>query len=83
NTASGADASFSLFSIGTPDGTEEIFSVRVPYLLALLSTHDPLGTVEGINDLQAEYATMFGAGDYAPIIWVTYWSFRWMMGLGF
>ena len=81
-TSSGYDASFSLFSLGTPDGKHEIFSVRVPYLLALLSTHDPNGTVEGINDLQAEYVDVYGPGDYTPIIWVTYWSFRWMMGLG-
>ncbi|WP_430592803.1 cytochrome ubiquinol oxidase subunit I [Humidisolicoccus flavus] len=81
-TSSGAEASFSLFSLGTPDGTEEIFSVRIPYLLALLSTHDPLGTVEGINDLQAQYVDMFGPGDYTPTIWITYWSFRWMIGLG-
>ena len=81
DTASGYDASFSLFSLGTPDGEHEIFSVRVPYLLALLSTHDPLGTVEGINDLQAEYTALWGEADYTPIIWVTYWSFRWMMGV--
>lgn len=82
-TASGYDASFSLFSWGTPDGTEEIFSVRIPYLLALLSTHDPNGTVEGINNLQAQYEDVYGPGEYTPIIWVTYWTFRWMMGLGF
>ncbi len=83
NTACGRDASFSLFSIGTPDGTEEIWSLRVPYLLSLLSTHSFDGCVEGLNDLQALYEQQFGAGiDYMPIIWVTYWSFRWMIGLG-
>jgi len=82
DTATGADASFSVFSIGTPDGSSEIFSFRIPYLLALLSTHDPNGTVEGINDLQAEYVAAFGPGDYTPTIWITYWSFRWMIGLG-
>ncbi|TFV81023.1 cytochrome ubiquinol oxidase subunit I [Microbacterium sp. dk485] len=82
DTACGADASFSLFSIGTPDGSEEIWSLRVPYLLSLLSTHTLDGCVEGINDLQALYNEQFGPGDYTPIIWVTYWSFRWMMGLG-
>ncbi len=83
NTACGADASFSLFSIGTPDGTEEIWSLRVPYLLSLLSTHSVDGCVEGLNDLQALYTEQFGAGvDYRPIVWVTYWSFRWMMALG-
>ena len=82
DTACGADASFSLFSIGTPDGSEEIWSLRVPYLLALLSTHTLDGCVEGINDLNAEYVELWGAGDYTPIIWITYWSFRWMIGLG-
>ncbi|KAA9146301.1 cytochrome ubiquinol oxidase subunit I [Microbacterium lushaniae] len=82
DTACGADASFSLFSLGTPDGSEEIWSLRVPYLLSLLSTHTLDGCVEGINDLQALYNEQFGPGDYTPIIWITYWSFRWMMGLG-
>jgi cytochrome d ubiquinol oxidase subunit I len=82
NTSTGAAASFSLFSLGTPDGTSEIFSVRVPYLLSFLSTHTLNGTVEGINDLRAEYTDLYGPGDYSPIIWITYWAFRWMIGLG-
>lgn len=82
NTASGADASFSIFSLGTPDGTSEIFSIRIPYLLSFLSTHTFTGTVEGINDLQAQYETSYGPGDYSPVIWITYWAFRWMIGLG-
>lgn len=75
-------ASFSIFTLGTPDGASEIFSIRIPYLLSLLSTHTLDGEVEGINDLQAQYVTQFGPGDYTPIIWITYWSFRWMIGLG-
>ncbi|MBK0421162.1 cytochrome ubiquinol oxidase subunit I [Leucobacter sp. CSA2] len=92
NTASGKDASFSIFSLGTPDGAHEIFSVRVPYILSFLSNGTFDGTVEGIRDLQAEYTAQYcGAdamltcptdGQFAPIIWVTYWSFRWMIGLG-
>lgn len=92
-TASGKDASFSIFSLGTPDGLSEIFSVRIPYLLSFLSTNTFDGTVEGINNLQAEYTEMYCAaesslltcptdGAFTPIIWVTYWSFRWMIGLG-
>ena len=89
NSACGADASFSIFTLGTPDGSSELFSIRVPYLLALLSTHSLDGCVEGINDLNALYTTeMFPQfadqvdGNFAPILWVTYWSFRWMIGLG-
>ena len=81
-TSTGADASFSIFTLGTPDGVHELFSIRVPYLLSFLSTHSPDGTVEGINDLNLHYQDLFGPGDYTPIIWVTYWSFRWMIGLG-
>ncbi|MDN4615216.1 cytochrome ubiquinol oxidase subunit I [Leifsonia sp. F6_8S_P_1B] len=81
-TSTGADASFSLFTLGTPDGVHELFSIRIPYLLSFLSTHTLNGTVEGINDLQAQYVQLYGPGDYTPIIWVTYWSFRWMIGLG-
>ncbi|WP_295117490.1 cytochrome ubiquinol oxidase subunit I [uncultured Leifsonia sp.] len=81
-TSTGADASFSIFTLGTPDGVHELFSIRVPYLLSFLSTHTLDGTVEGINDLQAQYVQLYGPGDYTPIIWVTYWAFRWMIGLG-
>jgi cytochrome d ubiquinol oxidase subunit I len=81
-TKSGADASFSIFTLGTPDGVSELFSIRIPYLLSFLSTHTLNGTVEGINDLQAQYRTLYGPGNYAPVIWITYWAFRWMIGLG-
>jgi len=81
-TVCGADASFSLFTLGTPDGSGELFSVRVPYLLSLLSTKTFDGCVEGINELQAQYAQAFGPGDYTPVLWITYWAFRWMIGLG-
>ncbi|MFT4156313.1 MAG: cytochrome ubiquinol oxidase subunit I [Microbacterium sp.] len=85
NTVCGADASFSLFTLGTPDGTSELFSIRVPYLLSLLSTHSLDECVHGINDLNAEYAQTFasmGIDNFAPVLWVTYWAFRWMIGLG-
>ena len=81
-TASGANASFSVFTLGTPDGVSELFSVRIPYLLSFLSTHTLDGTVEGINNLQAQYVDVYGPGDYTPTIWITYWSFRWMIALG-
>ena len=82
NTVTGADASFSIFTLGTPDGVNELFSIRIPYLLSFLSTHTLTGTVEGINDLQAQYRTLYGPGNYAPVVWITYWAFRWMIGLG-
>lgn len=92
NTATGKDASFSLFSLGTPDGAHEIFSIRIPYLLSFLSNGNFDGSVEGIRDLQDAYTALYCAdgsmltcpadGSFVPIVWVTYWTFRWMIGLG-
>ena len=90
--ATGRDASFSIFSLGTPDGAHEIFSIRIPYLLSFLSNGTFDGSVEGIRDLQVEYEALYcgadslltcpASGQFAPIVWVTYWAFRWMIGLG-
>jgi cytochrome d ubiquinol oxidase subunit I len=84
-------APFSIFTIGTPDGREEKFSVTVPCLLSYLADGSFDSEVQGINQLREEYIAEYGqdpgaayytAGDYAPIIPVTYWSFRLMIGTG-
>jgi len=75
-------ASFSLFTIGSLDGSQEVFSIRIPNLLSFLATGDINGKVEGINDLQAQQTAMFGPGDYRPYAPVTYWTFRFMIGMG-
>jgi cytochrome d ubiquinol oxidase subunit I len=40
------------------------------------------GQVVGINQMQATEAARYGAGNYAPVLWLTYWSFRAMVGAG-
>jgi len=77
------NAGFSLFTLGTLDGSEEVFSIRVPGLASFLATNSVNGTVEGINDVQAAEEAKFGTGvSYKPNIPVTYWSFRLMIGWG-
>lgn len=78
-----SNASFSVFTLGNRDGTEEIWSVQVPGLLSFMATGDFQGEVRGINSLQAEYEELYGAGDWTPNVPIAYWSFRLMMGLGF
>jgi cytochrome bd ubiquinol oxidase subunit I len=75
-------ASFSLFTIGTLDGSAEVWSIRVPNVLSFMATGSWDGTVEGINDIQAAEQQRYGAGDYRPDIPVTYWTFRLMVGFG-
>ena len=85
-------ASFSILTIGTPDGKEEKFAITVPNLLSFLATGTWDGEVKGIDELREQYretygqdpgATYYSAGDYTPNIPITYWTFRFMMGLGF
>ncbi len=77
-----APASFSVFTIGSLDGSKEVWSLRVPGVLSFMATGSFDGTVEGVNQVQAQEAATFGAGDYTPLIPMTYWTFRLMIGFG-
>jgi cytochrome d ubiquinol oxidase subunit I len=79
NTASGA--SFSLLTIGDLD-QKPIFQIRLPHLLSVLATNSWDGKVQGLNQLEAQAQAKYGKGSYEPIIWICYWSFRFMVGLG-
>ena len=79
NTQNGA--SFSLLTICNLSG-QPIFQIRVPHLLSLIADLSWNGQVVGINQMQAAEAARYGAGNYAPVLWLTYWSFRAMVGAG-
>ncbi|HET7278628.1 MAG TPA: cytochrome ubiquinol oxidase subunit I [Dermatophilaceae bacterium] len=86
----GSCAGFSVLTIGSLDGTQEKFAVKVPCLLSFLATGSTSGSVEGINPLRKELAATYGTGNaltadatYTPNIPLSYWNFRLMMGAGF
>ena len=76
-------APFSVFTIGTLDGSRSVFQIDIPSVLSFMSTGNFNGVVEGVNDLEARYDQEFGPGDYTPNIPLAYWSFRLMIGFGF
>ncbi len=76
-------ASFSLLTIGDIEGRREVFAIRLPALLSLLSYNQLTGEVKGLDNLQAEYEATYGPGDYFPPVPWVYWSFRLMVGAGF
>jgi cytochrome bd ubiquinol oxidase subunit I len=79
NTQNGA--SFSLLTIGNLSG-DPIFQIRIPHALSVLSDNSWNGPVQGINQVQAKEEATYGAGSYVPVLWVTYWTFRIMVGCG-
>jgi cytochrome bd ubiquinol oxidase subunit I len=77
-----APAPFSLFTIGTLNGSKPIFEITLPRLLSFLATGNWSGQVQGIDNLQQQYTVKYGPGNYIPIVPATYWSFRVMIGAG-
>ncbi|SFL10444.1 cytochrome ubiquinol oxidase subunit I [Geodermatophilus ruber] len=76
---------------------DDVHSITVPGLLSFLAHSDFSSAVPGVNDLQERYAAVYGATypddpsfgakagepiDYTPVLAVTYWSFRLMIGTG-
>jgi cytochrome d ubiquinol oxidase subunit I len=75
-------APFSVFAVGRPGGGEPFLSIEIPRLLSVLAAGSPGATVQGIDDLQAQYTQQFGPGSYIPMVPVAFWSFRAMIGAG-
>lgn len=77
------DPDFSILTVGTHNNCDSVTHVlEVPYVLPFLAEGKFSGvTLQGVNDLQAQYQERFGPGDYRPNLFVTYWSFRAMIGL--
>jgi cytochrome d ubiquinol oxidase subunit I len=75
-------AGLSLLTIGNERERRDVFVIRVPALLSFLAYNRFTGTVEGINDLQVQYESEYGPGNYVPPVALTYWTFRIMVGAG-
>ncbi|OCG73299.1 cytochrome ubiquinol oxidase subunit I [Microbacterium sediminis] len=82
---------------GTTDCEDVVTLIEVPGLLGFLGTNEWGAEMPGISDLEVQYVDQYGetipddalygehAGaevQYVPPMWVTYWAFRLMIGLG-
>jgi cytochrome d ubiquinol oxidase subunit I len=76
------DPDFSILTVGRQNNCDSLTRViEVPYVLPFLAEgrfNDV--RLQGVRDIQRDYQSRFGAGDYRPNLFVTYWSFRAMIG---
>jgi cytochrome bd ubiquinol oxidase subunit I len=87
---------FAVGDVSEPD-CENVKSITVPALLSFLAHGDFDAKVTGVQDLVTQYQEKYGENypvdprlgelsgqpiDYVPNLPVTYWSFRFMIGLG-
>ncbi|MFE9582496.1 cytochrome ubiquinol oxidase subunit I [Nocardia sp. NPDC006044] len=77
------DPDFSILTVGTHNNCDSVTHVlEVPFVLPYLAKGQFSDvTLPGVVDLQKEYNEKYGVGDYRPNLFVTYWSFRAMIGL--
>jgi cytochrome bd ubiquinol oxidase subunit I len=76
------DPDFSILTVGTHNNCESITRViEVPYVLPFLADSRFTNvTLQGVRNLQQQDEQRFGPNDYRPNLFVTYWSFRAMIG---
>jgi cytochrome bd ubiquinol oxidase subunit I len=77
------DPDFSVLTVGTHNNCDSVSRViEVPYVLPFLAEGKFDGvTLQGVREMQQNYEQRFGPNDYRPNLFVTYWSFRMMIGL--
>jgi len=79
-----APASFSVVQFGGMTATDQTpsFDIEIPNLLSILATNTWDGPVAGINQTQAATQQQYGAGNYIPVVYFTYWGLRVMAYVG-
>jgi cytochrome d ubiquinol oxidase subunit I len=74
---------FSMFQIGGGNNDQTPTQIiLVPDLLSILATNHVDGEVQGLNNLEAQYTSKYGPGNYIPNVFIQYWSMRVMAYLG-
>ena len=71
---SGTPAAWNMLAWPDPANERNSFELQIPYVLSLLITHTPTGTVPGLKD--------FPQQDRPPIV-IPFYTFRVMVGIGF
>jgi cytochrome d ubiquinol oxidase subunit I len=87
----------SVGNLGSKDCSDVAAVIEIPGLLSFLAHNDFTTNIQGVNSLQQQYRKSYGAtvpdnpiyGDragqpinYVPVMEVTYWGFRAMIGFG-
>lgn len=63
-----------LFAIPDQEAQTNRFEIGIPSLASVILKHDPAGVVPGISEVPPEEQ---------PPVWIVFWAFRVMVGLGF
>jgi cytochrome d ubiquinol oxidase subunit I len=76
-------ADFIVFAGIDEKGQDNTFEIRIPKALSFLLYSNFTGGINGLKYWQTEAVVKYGPGNYIPPVVITFWSFRFMVGIGF
>jgi cytochrome d ubiquinol oxidase subunit I len=75
-------ADFILIAAINQTSNENTFEIRIPKALSFLLYSNFTGGINGLQYWQAEAVAKYGPGNYIPPVALSFWSFRFMVGIG-
>ncbi len=76
-------AAFSVLIIPDMTNRRNTLDIRIPGMLSFIMYNKFTGEVKGINEMQTEYETTHGPGNYIPPVPILFIALRTMVGIGF
>lgn len=79
---SGDPAAWTVLQWADEANHTQLFGVRIPYMLSILSYGQPHGAVKGMETVNQELVEKYGDNHYFPMVNLLFYSFRLMAGFG-
>ena len=79
---SGDPAAWTVVAWANEAKHEEVFGVKIPYMLSILSYGKPSGSVKGMDTVNKELTAKYGKRNYYPMVNTLFYSFRLMAAFG-
>ncbi|MCB5951962.1 cytochrome ubiquinol oxidase subunit I [Enterococcus sp. BWT-B8] len=79
---SGDPAAWTLIGWADEANRKQVFGIKIPYMLSILSYNKPSGSVDGMDTVNRKLIEEYGEDNYFPPVNTLFWSFRVMAGFG-
>lgn len=80
---SGDPAAWSVIAWADEAQKKQVFGIKIPYMLSILSYHSLSGSVKGMNTANEELVAQYGDdNNYYPMVNLMFYGFRLMAGFG-
>lgn len=79
---SGDPAAWTVVAWANEAKKEQVFGIKVPYMLSILSYGKPSGAVNGMETANKELVAKYGEDNYYPMVNLLFYGFRTMAAFG-